>query len=292
MTSFDPETGSSRRAPRIASRCVACERGFNGWRRRLGQSCTGRAPARSLRGAGRPAGLTRASAAFSAAFSTAVLAAVSVAFSLAVLAAPPAAAARTADGAPVVAAFGDSLVAGFGLPVADGFAPQLQAWLRENGRPGAVVLNAGVSGDTTAGGLARVDFSLTQEVDAVILELGANDMLRNVPVAQTRANLIGIMDRLAERGLPVLVAGMGALSNYGADYKAEFEALYPMLAETYDAELYPFFLAGVAGEPSLNLPDRIHPNAEGVRVIVERIGPAVLRLLDKVDAAAAPAADG
>ncbi len=183
-----------------------------------------------------------------------------------------------------VVAFGDSLTAGFGLPQADGFVPQLQAWLQGQGAD-VVVVNAGVSGDTTAGGKARVDWVLSEGADLVILELGANDMLRGVAPRVARENLDAILANISARGIKVLVAGMLAPSNYGADYRAEFDAIYPELAAKYGATLYPFFLQGL-GQASgiselfaLMQADGMHPNAKGVKLIVADIGPLVLEAL-------------
>jgi acyl-CoA thioesterase-1 len=190
-----------------------------------------------------------------------------------------------AEEGPTILALGDSLTQGYGLPEAEGFVPQLQGWLRENGVPDAIVINGGVSGDTTAGGLARIGWSLTDEVDAVIVALGGNDLLRGIDPAASRANLDGILTEVGDRGLPVLLAGLPAPSNYGPEYKAEFEAMFPELAEAHGAIYYPSFLAGmgegrdIAAVRALMQPDGLHPNAEGVAAIVEGIGPMVLELL-------------
>lgn len=178
-------------------------------------------------------------------------------------------------------AFGDSLTAGYGLPVDEGFTPVLQRWLVENGAGPVEVVNAGVSGDTTSGGLARLDWSIGPEADAVLLELGANDALRGVAPDIARANLDAMLTRLGERGLPVLLAGMYAPRNWGDDYVAAFEGMYPDLSEKHGAPLYPFFLEGVAGDPSLNQDDGIHPNADGVEKLVAAIGPAVKALVEQ-----------
>lgn len=184
----------------------------------------------------------------------------------------------------VVVAFGDSLTAGYGLSVEDGFAPQLEGWLQEAGADVRVV-NAGISGDTTAGGLARIDWVLGGEVDAVILELGANDFLRGLSPTDARENLEAILAGISARDLPVLIAGMPAVSNYGAEYKAEFDAIYPALAAAYDAPLYPFFMQGIAAmQGQANVmrfiqADGLHPTAEGVGLIVADIGPFVLDLI-------------
>ena len=179
-------------------------------------------------------------------------------------------------------ALGDSLTAGYGLPPGQGFVPQLQAALAA--RPGAHrpvrVLDAGVSGDTTAGGLARLDWALAEAPDCVLVELGGNDGLRGLPPEGSYRNLAAILDRLAARNLPALLAGMLAPPNLGADYGREFAAVFARLARERPAVVfYPFFLEGVAGDPALNQPDRIHPNAAGVAEIVRRILPAVAALL-------------
>nr|WP_226925856.1 arylesterase [Fluviibacterium sp. MJW13] len=186
----------------------------------------------------------------------------------------------------VVAALGDSLTQGYGLPVEDGLVPQLQDWLAEN-EVSAKVLNAGVSGDTTAGGLARIGWTLTSEVDALIVALGGNDLLRGIDPLASRANLEGILSEARGRGLPVLMIGMEAPGNYGPGYKAAFDSMYPDLAMRYDALLVPDMLAPLkalqAKDPQAMArymqADRLHPNAEGVRVIVETIGPEVARLV-------------
>ncbi len=182
-----------------------------------------------------------------------------------------------------VVALGDSLTAGYGLPAEDGFVAQLQAALDARGLDVRIV-DAGVSGDTTAGGLARLDWILADGADAVIVELGANDALRGIDPASSRSNLDAILGALGERGSPVLLAGMAAPRNLGAEYVVAFDGMYPELADTHGAIFYPFFLDGVAAVSSLNQADGIHPNAEGIAVIVERILPYVLRLLDRAGA--------
>ncbi|HEX6102487.1 MAG TPA: arylesterase [Alphaproteobacteria bacterium] len=189
---------------------------------------------------------------------------------LALLAAGPAAAQSL-----TILALGDSLTAGFGLGPGQGFAPQLERALKENGVD-ARVIDAGVSGDTTAGGLARLDWALAERPDLVILELGANDMLRGVDPAETRANLDAMLAKLRAAGPKVLLAGMRAAPNLGPDYAGAFEKAYADLAAKYAVPLYPFFLEGVATDPKLNLPDGLHPNEAGVREIVRRILPHVL----------------
>ena len=178
---------------------------------------------------------------------------------------------------------GDSLTAGYGLPPGAGFPAKLEAALRERGRD-VTVIDAGVSGDTTAGGLSRLDWSVGPDAQAVIVELGGNDMLRGTDPARTAENLDQIVARLTDRGLPVLVAGMRAPRNFGEAYGEAFDALFPAIAERHGAAFYPFFLDGVAADPALNQPDGIHPNEAGVAIIVERILPAVEKLLDRVGA--------
>jgi acyl-CoA thioesterase-1 len=179
-----------------------------------------------------------------------------------------------------VVALGDSLVAGYGLAGADAFPSRLQQALVGKGFAVQVV-NAGVSGDTAAGGLARLDWSVPDGTDAVILELGANDALRGFDPAVTRKALDAILRRLAARKIPVLLCGMLAPPNLGAEYGRAFNAIYPDLATQYGAILYPFFLAGVAADPTLNQRDGLHPTAAGVAVIVERIFPAVEQLIGR-----------
>ena len=177
-----------------------------------------------------------------------------------------------------ILALGDSLTAGYGLPAEDGFAVRLQAALETAGVKARVV-NAGVSGDTSAGGLARLDWLMADEPDLVILELGANDALRGLDPADTRRNLDAMLKRIKEAGVDVLLAGMRAPPNLGRDYAEEFDGIFPALAEQHKVVFYPFFLDGVAAQPDLNQADGIHPNAKGIAVIVERIMPAVLKAL-------------
>ncbi len=176
-------------------------------------------------------------------------------------------------------ALGDSLTAGYGLPTDQTFPVQLEAALRDRGYNIAVI-NAGVSGDTTAGGLARLDWALSDEPDLVLVELGANDGLRGLDPRDTRRNLAAILERLSERDMPTLLAGMYAPPNLGREYGEVFNALYPELAEAYSVPLYPFFLEGVAAVASLNQADGIHPNGSGVAVIVENMLPAVIALIE------------
>ncbi len=174
--------------------------------------------------------------------------------------------------------FGDSLVHGYGLAPIDSFPAQLEARLAANGWP-VTVINAGNSGDTTAAGLARVDWSLAGKPDAVIVELGANDALRGIDPSQTRDNLEQILLRIRGQGLPLLLAGMRAPRNLGRDYTEAFDRIFPELADQLNVALYPFFLEGVALRPDLNQADGIHPNRAGVTEIVGRIVPYVERLL-------------
>ena len=177
-----------------------------------------------------------------------------------------------------IIAFGDSLTAGFGLPIEQSFPVRLQAWLAAHGID-AEVVNAGVSGDTTAGGLERLDWALSGGADAVLVELGANDALRGLDPKAAYDNLDAILTRLGADKAKVLLLGMEAPANWGPDYRKQFDAIYPTLAQAHHAMLYPFFLDGVALDPALNQPDGLHPNAQGVEVIVGRIGPYVLRLI-------------
>lgn len=187
---------------------------------------------------------------------------------------------RVASAEPVkILAFGDSLTAGYGLPQEDGFVPQLQQALEKMGRA-AVVINGGVSGDTTAGGVARLDWMLADKPDLVILELGANDALRGLDPAEARRNLETIILRLKEAGAGILLAGMLAPRNMGEDYARAFDAMYPELAAAHGLDLYPFFLEGVATKPELNQGDGLHPTKEGIAVIVEGILPQVAKLMD------------
>jgi acyl-CoA thioesterase-1 len=188
-----------------------------------------------------------------------------------------------ADAAPPVkiVALGDSLTAGYGLPDSNGFVPRLQAALAAKGIS-AVVQNAGVSGDTAADGLARLAWSVPDGTDAVILELGANDMLRGFKPELTRDALDGILRRLSERHIAVLLCGMRAAPNLGADYVAAFERIYPDLAAKYGVALYPFFLDGVAGDLKLLQHDGLHPNPDGVDVIVQRILPHIVDLIGHI----------
>lgn len=181
---------------------------------------------------------------------------------------------------PRLLVLGDSLVAGYGLPRGDGFVAKLQAALKAKGVD-VEMADAGVSGDTTAGGRARLNFVLKTEPKAAIVELGANDALRALPPEEAERNLDAILTELKRRKIPVLLAGMYAPPNLGADYGRAFNAIYPRLAKKHGVALYPFFLDGVAGEPAMNQPDGLHPNAKGVDEIVQRILPSVLKLLGR-----------
>ncbi len=172
--------------------------------------------------------------------------------------------------APRLLLLGDSLFAGYGLSSGQGFAAVLKNALQQRGME-VTIVDGAVSGDTTAGGLARLDWLLAEKPTHAVVELGANDALRGLPPEQAYRNLDAIMKKLDEAGVEVLIAGMLAPPNLGTEYGDAFAGIYTRLAEKYDVPLYPFFLEGVALDPALNQPDRIHPNAKGVAVIVERI---------------------
>jgi acyl-CoA thioesterase I len=180
-----------------------------------------------------------------------------------------------------VLALGDSLTAGLGLDPAQAFPAKLEAALKAKGQD-VVIMNAGVSGDTTAQGAARLDWALTDDVDAVIVALGANDALRGLPPEQAATALDEILGKLKARNLPTLVLGMRSPPNLGPDYARKFEAMFPDMTTKHGAALYPFFLEGVATDPKLNQADGLHPNAAGVDEIVKRVLPAVDALLAKV----------
>lgn len=197
-----------------------------------------------------------------------------------------------AAGEVVIAALGDSLTQGFGLPAEEGFVPQLQGWLDAHGAD-VRLINAGVSGDTTAGGAARVGWTLTPEVDGMIVALGGNDLLRGLDPGQAEQNLTAIMQTAEASAVEVLLIGMEAPGNYGADYKTQFDAIYPDLAEAYGSGYLPSFFEGLRqGDSALNPADLqaffqgdgIHPNADGVARIVARIGPEVLTLIEQIEA--------
>jgi len=179
---------------------------------------------------------------------------------------------------PVILDFGDSLTAGYGIPAPQAFPARLEAWLHERGIAARVV-NAGVSGDTTAGGLARLDWALTDKPNLVILALGANDALRGIDPSSVRDNLEKMIGKIEATGAKVLLLGMLAPPNWGEEYKRAFDSIFPELALAHHLPLYPFFLEGVAMKPDLNQPDGLHPNEKGVAVLVDRIAPVVARLI-------------
>jgi acyl-CoA thioesterase-1 len=181
---------------------------------------------------------------------------------------------------PTITVLGDSLTAGYGLDRRDAFPARLEAALEKSGVPVRVV-GAGVSGDTTSGGLSRLDWALSEKPDLVIVELGANDGLRGIDPALSEKNLDRIVARIKERGIKVLLTGMKAPPNLGRDYADAFAAIFPAVAKKHAVPLYPFFLEGVAANPALNQDDAKHPNAEGVAVIVENILPYVKEALGK-----------
>ena len=192
----------------------------------------------------------------------------------------------------VIAALGDSLTQGYGLMQADGFVPQLGAWLEGQGAD-VRLINAGVSGDTTAGGLSRVDWTLTPDVHAMIVALGGNDLLRGLSPEQARSNIEGILKAAKAADVEVLLIGMEAPRNFGADYKTQFDAIYPDLAGEYGSGYLENFFAGLVGEGKTADPsglrewfqaDGIHPNPEGVKRIVTAVGPLVLELIENVEA--------
>jgi acyl-CoA thioesterase I len=195
----------------------------------------------------------------------------------AVLASVSQAAARTLR----IVALGDSLTAGLGLNPGKAFPDRLEAALRAKGWD-VKVMNAGVSGETASDGLARYEWAVPPDAGALIIELGANDMLRGQSPAATKAALAAILDKTRAAHLPTLLTGMRAAPNLGPDYGRDFAAVYTALAKAYDVQLYPFFLDGVAGDPKLNQPDGLHPTAEGVEVIVQKILPSVEALLKQV----------
>ncbi len=190
-------------------------------------------------------------------------------------------AARAAEPPLKLVALGDSLTAGYRLPADAAFPAVLERALKAKGRA-VEIANAGVSGDTTTGGLDRLDWSVPDGTDGVILELGANDMLRGTDPAVARKALETIVARLKERGIPVLLAGMLAAPNLGTDYRARFDAIYPDLAKAYGLVLYPFFLEGVTGNRAHTMEDGLHPNAKGVETVVAGILPTVETFLDRL----------
>jgi acyl-CoA thioesterase-1 len=183
-----------------------------------------------------------------------------------------------------ILALGDSLTAGYGLAEADAFTTRLQKALKDKGYD-VQVINAGVSGDTTAGGRARLDWALGDQPQVAVVELGANDGLRGLDPASTRENLDAILDTLKDRKIPTLLTGMYAPPNLGREYGDRFNAIYPDLAAKHDVPLYPFFLDGVAMDPKLNQEDGMHPNAKGVAIVVAGILPHLTRLIDELPGA-------
>ena len=188
-----------------------------------------------------------------------------------------------------ITAFGDSLVQGYGLPQGQGWVPQLQGWLDAQGEE-VELINAGVSGDTTAGGAARIDWTLADAPDALIVALGGNDLLRGLAPEESRRNLTAIMEAAEAKALPVLLVGIQAPGNYGADFKESFDGIYPDLAARFDALLHPDSLAGIRAATGNDIQaagaylqdDGIHPNAEGVALNVAAIGPKVQQLIEQV----------
>ena len=196
-----------------------------------------------------------------------------------------------AEGPVRLAALGDSLTQGYGLPEAEGLVPQLQEWLRAHGHD-VIVINAGVSGDTTAGGLSRLDWTLADRPDAMIVALGGNDLLRGIDPAASRANLDAILTRLGAEGVPAMLVGLPAPGNYGPEFQQDFQAMYPELAAAHGAALYPDLLAPIAEKyatgqsySDLMQDDHLHPSAAGVTAIVEAMGPTVAEWLDGIGAA-------
>ncbi len=195
----------------------------------------------------------------------------------------------TATAEPVkIAALGDSLTQGYGLMQQDGFVPQLEAWLKSQGAD-VVLINAGVSGDTTAGGASRVAWTLTPEVDGMIVALGGNDLLRGIEPAVSRKNLEAILQAAKSADVDVLLVGMKAPGNYGPEYKVNFDAIYPELSNSFNTLFFESFFAALEGEAAdpaemrkFMQSDGIHPNPEGVKRIVSSIGPAVLQLIDQI----------
>ncbi|WP_288904090.1 arylesterase [uncultured Sneathiella sp.] len=179
-----------------------------------------------------------------------------------------------------IVAIGDSLTAGYGLPTGEDFVTQLETALQADGY-NVEIKNAGVSGDTTAGGLQRIDWAIGKGADFVILELGANDALRGIEPDETRRNLSQIIELIQQKDIPILLAGMRAPPNMGSEYANAFDQIFPDLASRYKTGYYPFFLEGVAADPALNQDDYIHPNAEGVKVIVGNMLPYVTEFIER-----------
>lgn len=201
-------------------------------------------------------------------------------FSIAILFSPQA----YAEDEKIILAMGDSLMAGYNLPPNTGFPHQLEAWLQERGN-NVRVINAGVSGDTSSAALARLEWTLSGapggKPDLFIVEFGGNDMLRGIEPSVTRSNMDAILKIATERDIKVLLAGMLAAPNLGSNYRTDFDAIFPEMADKYDVAFYPFFLNGVAGDQSLNLDDGIHPNVEGVAIMVDNMGPMIEDLIDE-----------
>ncbi len=183
---------------------------------------------------------------------------------------------------PKIVVLGDSLVAGYQLPPGEGFPEQLQKNLTARNIK-VVITGAGVSGDTTSGGLSRLDWSVPEGTNGVVLELGANDAMRGLPFQLAQKNLDAMIARLSERGIAVLLVGMRAPPNMGEDYQQGFDAIYSVLAAKHKVPLYPFFLDGVAANPALNLSDGIHPNKAGIAIMIERILPHVERFIEQIN---------
>jgi acyl-CoA thioesterase I len=179
---------------------------------------------------------------------------------------------------PTILDFGDSITAGYGLPSGEAFPAQLETWLTQHGIAARVV-NAGVSGDTTAGGLARLDWALADKPDLVILALGANDALRGIDPSTVRDNLDKMIVKIQASGAKLLLVGMLAPPNWGEEYERAFDRIFPELARIHDVPFYPFLLEGVAMKPELNQPDGLHPNERGVTVLVDKIAPVVAGLI-------------
>lgn len=203
-------------------------------------------------------------------------------FALAILATPQSGLVAEQAGPIRIVAIGDSLIAGYGLKPEHGFTAQLEKILNDNGCP-VRIINSGVSGDTTGGGLARVEWVLSDPYSGVILFLGYNDAFRAIPVDSVRHNLDQIILKIQSRKLPILFFGAKAPRNLGAEYYEKFDAIYPELAEQYGLLFYPFFLEGVATDPTLNQRDGIHPNAAGVAMIASQILPYALQLVSQID---------
>ncbi len=227
---------------------------------------------------------------FAAAVNSRLAAFVALVLCLVAAAAPGAGRAQTGPQTEPVklAILGDSLAAGYGLAPAQAFPTRLQAALKEKGR-NVTVINHGVSGDTTAGGLERIDWMMADKPDIVMVELGGNDMLRALDPASTEKNLDAIIGKLKQAGATVWLVGMMAPRNFGPEYVKQFDGIFKRLADKHGVPLYPFFLDGVAQDPALNQPDGIHPNAKGVDIVVDRMMPFVTKNLDDAASVRRPA---